>query len=87
MLAAKIASAIQADAFTTSMIRERVAAGLEVVTGGLLVSMGFWGPILDNIITGAHAVASVGGAGLAVHGVYRIIKKRRYRRQDDHRGE
>lgn len=64
---------------------EKLHALGEVVVGSALMSMGFWGPVLDKAIDGAHAVATFGGAAVAVHGVWRIIHRTfgKTRRKED----
>lgn len=50
--------------------------------GSALATMPFWVRTLDGLAVGAHYIASFGGAALAIHGLWRIVKKRR-RRFDD----
>lgn len=47
----------------------------EALLGGSLMTMSFWSPLLDNAITGAHAIAAFAGAGVGIHGLWRIIRK------------
>lgn len=61
----------------------------ETAMGGTLASLPLWSPSLDQFINGAHAVAAIGGAFLAIHGIWRILRKRARRstfsrtREDD----
>lgn len=49
----------------------------ETVMGGALMTTVFWSPLLEHVVTGAHVIAALGGAVVAVHGVWRIFRNNR----------
>lgn len=71
---------------------DRLHGALETLVGSTLVGVGFWSQAWDQAIAGAHAFASVGGAVIAAHGLWRIVRKHtrreeRNRRQEDRQGQ
>lgn len=61
------------------ILHEKLIGLWETAMGSALATLPFWVKALDGVALGAHYIASFGGAGLAIHGIYRIIKKRRRR--------
>lgn len=51
----------------------------QAMLGGTLVTSGFWGPVLDHMVAGAHIVTALTGAVIGLHGVYRLFKPKRRR--------
>ncbi len=62
-----------------TIMQERLSGVGQAVGGGVLVTLKFWGQILDQVVAGAHVIAAIGGAVLAVHGVWRIFWPKRRR--------
>lgn len=64
------------------VIHEKIIGLCEAAIGAALCSMTYWSPMLDGLVQGAHVVAALGGAIIAIHGVWRIARRRRLRRTD-----
>ncbi len=60
-------------------LHDRVQGLSEVVMGGMLMTIGYWGPIFDEIARGLHFVAAVCGAIIGIHGVVRLFRHGRRR--------
>lgn len=58
-------------------------AMLETAAGAGLVSLPWWGHVLDNIMVGAHFIAAICGAAIGISGVYRLFVRRRRRDADN----
>lgn len=56
---------------------DRLRGLYELCTGGALVTLSFWGPMLEHVMQGLHAFAVLSGAFVGGHGVWRILKGRR----------
>lgn len=67
------------------MFIEKIHGFWELSLGTALMSLSFWGPMLDKAMAGAHMVAAFGGAIVAVHGLFRIIRRTfgKHRRRED----
>ena len=48
---------------------------VEACTGIVLACLPWWIAVLSGIHQGASWIASVGGAIIAIHGVYRIVRR------------
>lgn len=54
---------------------ERIKGSLEALLGVAVMSSSQWGQLIESTLAGAHAVAVLGGAVVAIHGVWRILKR------------
>ena len=63
-------------------MHERWRALLEMLAGMGLASLPFWSHLLESIITGAQAIATICGAVIAVSGVYRLFFRKQRRKSD-----
>lgn len=62
-------------------LRDRLGAFGEAFLGFGLVSMPLWSHPLDTVVSGAHAIASITGAIIGIHAVWRIFRGLKQRNQ------
>lgn len=63
-----------------------INAPLEAFTGAVLATTPIWTTALHEFSVGCATLASVCGAIVGVHGVWRIIRRTRHTRHNDHAG-
>lgn len=61
---------------------DRIHGFWEMILGLGLLTTTFWGHALDEVMIGAHAFATIGGAVIAAHGLWRIWRKHNRRNTD-----
>lgn len=50
---------------------------LEIGLGGGLMTTTVWGPMLEQMVHGAHAIAAISGAIIGLRGLYKMVRGRR----------
>lgn len=60
-------------------VQERVDGLLQFLGGSALFSLKWWSPVLDQVVSGAHAVASITGAILGIYGLWKLVRRKRRR--------
>ncbi len=63
-------------------MQDRLRGVLEIGAGTIAATSSIWGKLFDVVIIGAHSIAIIGGAFVAAHGVWKIVKPKRRRGTD-----
>jgi hypothetical protein len=64
------------------IMQDKIHGMAEFLVGGTVSTIPLWARALDDVAAGLHGVTAVGGFIIAVHGVWRIVR-RRQRRSDE----
>lgn len=64
-------------------LQDRLGGVGETLLGSAAATVSYWGKAFDLIVVGAHNIAILGGAIMAMHGVWKIFRPRPRRRGTD----